>query len=178
MPLEFSVLIGLGAVVVCLLKGRYWWALGVLAALTISVVVVVATAGEIEQDLVSVLLVMVVPLVVSAGAVWLAFRPPRPGSYWDRIRSIDASGESRISTESGLRRFGRSVIGAFVGTVPAVAFMTVAIVVADTSDETQLAFAGIPFLFIGFIVGGAIGFYWVPRAPRRAPSDPSAPLPS
>ena len=32
MPLEFSVLIGLVAIVVCVLKGRYWSALGIFAS--------------------------------------------------------------------------------------------------------------------------------------------------
>ena len=176
MPLELSVLVGLAAVVICALKGRYWWALGIFAALSIAIVSVVTIAEDIEEDVVSGLLVLGVPLVIAAGAVWLSLRPPVLGSYWARLKATDTTGTRLIDREPGMRRFGRSLIGALVGTFPAIVFMTLAILAADTSDETQLAFAGIPFLFIGFIVGGAIGFHWVPRSATHPPTGPAAPL--
>lgn len=178
MPLEFSVLIGLGAVVVCALKGHYWWALGIVVALSIAVVGVVSVAEGLEEEAVSGLLVLGVPLVIAAGAVWLSLQGPLPGSYWARLKTTDAAGTRLITKEPGLRRFVRSLIGALVGTLPAIAFMALAILAADTGDEAQLAFAGIPFVFIGFLVGGAIGFHWVPRSATRPPAGPASPLPS
>ena len=176
MPLEFSVLIGLVAIVVCVLKGRYWSALGIFAALSVSVVGVVKIAEGVEEDLMSAIAIFGVPIVIAAVSVWLSLRPPEPDSYWARLRATDEAGRRLVDEEPGLRRFGRSVIGAVLGTLPAATFMAIVILAADTSDETQLSFAGIPFLFIGFIVGGAIGFHWVPRSVARSHKGPPAPL--
>ena len=143
MPLEFSVLIGLGAVVVCALKGHYWWALGIVVALSIAVVGVVSVAEGLEEDAVSGLLVLGVPLVIAAGAVWLSLQGPLPGSYWARLKTTDAAGTRLITKEPGLRRFGRSLIGALVGTLPAIAFMALAILSADTISDTATSRTGI-----------------------------------
>ena len=108
MTLELSVLIGLAAVVVCALKGRYWWALGALAALSIGVVGSVTVAENMEEDVLGGLLVVGVPLIVAFGALWLATQPPVPGSYWSRLRATDEAGTRLIEKERGGTRFGRS----------------------------------------------------------------------
>ena len=47
---------------------------------------------------------------------------------------------------------------------PAVAFIVVVSLLAETGDDAQLGFVGIPVGLLGAIVGGWIGFNWLPRS--------------
>jgi hypothetical protein len=178
--MELLVLVGIVAVVVTVLKGHPWPAIGVLAV-GVGLIVAIAVRGDATHGDVSTLTqtLMVVGFPVwSLLAVGVAVRPSTPTSPWARRNATDASGRPLMAAEPVPRRLGRALFGALVGLLPAAVFMAVAIATADTGDEAQLGFVGIPFGFLGAVLGAVIGFNWPPRLGNdptadRAPERPS-----
>ncbi len=163
---ELFALIGVAALVVTVLKGRAWVA-AVLVAAAAGLVVLVALRGDVSAGDVSTTTLV----LVTAGtplwalvAVLVAARPATTDSQWTRRRTVDASGRPLLASQPVRRRLGRAVLGAILGALPAVTLMAVVLAVADTGDEAQIAFVGIPFGAFGIAVGALIGYQWLPRS--------------
>jgi hypothetical protein len=171
--MELFVLVGVTALVITVLKGRGRLAAGVVAAAVALVAVMVALGDVSEGEISGVTLVLLAvgPLLWSVLAIWAATRPAEAGSYWDRRRSVDDAGVPVIASRPLWRRLARGLVGAMVGVLPALALMTAVLVAADTGDEAQIAFVGIPFGLVGLLIGGVVGFNWVPRS---GPGPPDA----
>lgn len=171
--MELLVLVGLVALVVTVLKGHPWPAIGVLGA-GVALIVAIALRGDATHGDVSTVtqtLTVVGFPVWSLLAIAVAARPSTPGSPWARRNATDAAGRPMLAAEPVHRRLGRALFGGFIGLLPAVVFMTIAIAAADTGDEAQLGFVGIPFGFLGLVLGAMIGFNW---PPRDAGDEPTA----
>jgi hypothetical protein len=141
-------LVGLCALVVCFLKGR--WLRGfMLVAGTAAVMLVAHRAGII---------------VGATGALVLALSDPVSGSWWDRFHGVDQEGNRILSREPRSRRTRRAALGVLVGVVPG----TIGLSLALTMTPGDVAAIGVGLSSIGAIVfgavvGGIIGFNWVPR---------------
>lgn len=162
--LELPVLIGLVATVFCFLKGRRRAGLAAIATGVLLLATIVALgdpgAGE-TPALNSFLWSLGMPLwaVVTLVLMWPA---AEPGSYWDRRFAVDGEGNRLLAHEPLLARFRRSLVGGLVGVLPAVVFMVGAASSLE-GDDAQIGFIGIPLGLFGLLLGGWIGFNWVPR---------------
>ncbi len=172
--MELFALVGVAAVVITVLKGRVWAAAAVVAAAA-GLVALVAVRGDVSAGDVSTTTLVLVTVGVPAwalAAVVVAARPATTDSQWMRRGMVDTSGRPLVASQPVGRRIRRSVLGAAVGAAPAVALMTVVIAAADTGDEAQLAFVGIPLGAFGIVVGALVGYHWVPRSALGAGAGP------
>lgn len=179
---ELFLIVGLGAVVVTVLKGHPWYALGVIAlgGLLVAALVVRGDSGAADVSLLTQVLLLGGFPLWGLAAVVAATRPAVAMSPWERRRAVDASGHRILDAEPPGRRFARSLAGAAIGALPAIAFMALVIAVAETGDQAQLAFLGLPIGAFGTLIGGWIGYTWVPRRsvpPAGHHPEPSSPQP-
>jgi hypothetical protein len=166
---ELLLVVGLGAIVVCVLKGR--WVRGV-AALTLGLIVVIA--GYVLSNVLSSFVpALIGNMAFALLAVILASHPAEPGSTWHRSAAVDSSGRRRVDGEPTSGRVGRALVGALLGLLPAVVFLVVVFAVVEifdlSGDTAQIAFLGPPFGVLGALAGAVIGFNWVPRRPSPVP---------
>ncbi|MEN8235583.1 MAG: hypothetical protein ABFR89_11765 [Actinomycetota bacterium] len=160
---ELFLMIGIGAIVICFLKGHRLYA--VLTLIGGGVVVVV---GTVLSDQTQSFLPALAGLVLFAGAAaYGAIRAARPGSAWDRSAAAESKPERRPSSQRTSRRLLHAGIGAILGMLPALLFMF-GVVIAGTifnwsGDTMQVGFVGLPFVPLGLIVGAVVGYQWVPR---------------
>ena len=141
-------LVGFCAVVVCCLKGR-WLEGFILVAGGAAVMWMAYQVGVIA---------------VAAGSVVLALPDPKPGSWWDRFHAVDMKGIRLLKQQPRPRRFRRAAVGVLLGAVPGAIGLSIADAV--TSGDDALLFVGlasIGAILLGALVGGIIGFNWVPR---------------
>lgn len=173
---ELPLLVGLGAIVVCFLKGRPVRATVTLlvgAILVVGGVAFTDTARGPGLDIIGV-------AAFAAAALWAALPPGEPGSPWVRAAAVDEHGRRRIDLEPRSRRRERAVTGALLGLAPAVVYVAVVMAVVEifdlSGDTAQIGFLGIPFALLGLLAGAVVGFHWVPRGAPPAPEEP-APAP-
>lgn len=161
--MELFLMIGIGAVVVCFLKGHRLYGILTLVgggAAAVGGMILSAQTESALPELVGLLLFL-------ATAIFGAFRPAVSGSVWLRSAAVGSEHERGPGKQPTSRRLLRAGVGAILGTLPALLFMF-GVVIAGTilgwsSDTLQVSFAGIPFVPLGFIVGAIIGFQWTPR---------------
>jgi hypothetical protein len=159
MSFELLLLVAAAAAITCFLKGRPGKGLVVL------VVLIGGTAAALAFSSAATDLILM-PLVAGI-ALFLAWPPAQPASYWDRHGAVDSYGSRLIDAEPESRRWARAVAGAVIGLLPGVLF-TAGVAVVDavvglTGDQAQIGFLGIPVAFFGMIGGALIGRHWVPR---------------
>jgi len=176
--MELFLPVSLVAAVVCFLKGNLRAAYAVVGSglALIAAIVVLEQGSEDVPAAISVLLTGGF-MAWAVLAVVAASRPAQPRSAWDRQSAVDPAGRRILDQEPMARRIVRTLLGGIAGTLPAVIFMALVIALADTGDEAQLAFIGIPIAMLGLLLGSWIGFNWVPRhkvenrsTQRRRPS--------
>ncbi len=109
-------LVGLGAVVVCCLKGR--WLRG-LILLTVGIAVMataIALAAAMNSDI-SGPVYLLAGLGTAGFGIVLALPVPEPGSWWDRFSAVDAEGTRLITVQTRSQRIRRAILGAVLGLV-------------------------------------------------------------
>lgn len=171
--MELFLLVSLVAAVVCFLKGNLRAASAVVGsglALVAAIVVLEQGSGDIPPIASTLLMGGFIAWAVLA--VVAASRPARAQSAWDRQSAVDPAGRRILDQEPKAARILRTLVGGVAGTLPAVIFMALVVALADTGDEAQLAFIGIPIALLGFLLGGWIGFNWVSRHKVRSRSTP------
>jgi hypothetical protein len=171
---ELSLFVGLGAIVVCFLKGR--WAEGLAAAaIGAALVGVLIVRGDTSAGDISALTLAVINVGFPAFAIvaaLLAWPSAKPDTYWDRRSAADADGILLLDKERPSRRVGRMVLGAFLGLVPALVFMFSVFLTLE-GDSAQIGFLGLPVGLFGMLFGGWIGYNWLPRtAPAETEREP------
>lgn len=172
--MELFLMVAIGAVVVCFLKGRRLYGI-----LTLIGGVVAVVGGSILSDQTKNGIWAVAGLLLFLGAATFgAFRPAVSGSVWLRSAAVGSQRERGPQKQPTSRRLLRTGVGAVLGMLPALLFMfgivTIGSILGWSSDTMQVSFAGIPFLPLGFIVGAIIGYRWVPRKSTEPPT-PAAP---
>ncbi len=159
---------GIVAIVVTIVKGHWRRGLGIAAlgiGLIVALVVSASSADEEDFSLAQGAWLAAI-LSWSVLAVLVASRPPKPESQWVRARTSDASGTPARSRQPTVKRLARSFLGALLGVTPSIALMGAVFLLAETGDEAQIAFVGIPLGVLGAGLGGWIGFNWVPHDSR------------
>jgi hypothetical protein len=167
---ELFLMIGIGSIVVCFLKGHRLY--GTLTLVGGGVAVV---GGTILSDQTGSFIPALVGLLMFTGAaIFGAFRPALSGSVWRRSATVESGSERGPAKQPTSRRVLRAGVGAILGTLPAVLFvfgiLTVGTVLGWSSDTLQISFVAIPFLPLGIIVGAIIGYQWVPRKSTGQPT--------
>ncbi len=162
--------VGLGAVVVCCLKGR--WRQGSLA---IAILVVVSALVGLRGDATAADVSLWTRAMMEGGflafviaAVFFASQPALSGTWWDRRSAVDLAGTRLIEKEPILRRVRRAAVGFVLGTVPGFLF-TLGVVVVDlivglSGDNAQIGFLGVGLAIYGAVAGTVVGFGWVSRS--------------
>jgi hypothetical protein len=161
---ELPVLVGLIATVFCFLKGRWRAGLGAIGIAILLLAAMLIRGAESTSDpsqLTSLLFFLGVPVWAVVSLI-LAMQSAEPGSFWDRRSATDVGGNHLLAQEPFVARLGRSVLGAFLGLLPAVVFM-VAVLSTLEGDDAQIGFIGLPFGLLGLLFGGWIGFDWLPK---------------
>lgn len=172
--MELFLMIGIGAIVACFLKGHRLY--GVLTLVGGGVAVV---GGTILSDQTGSFIPALVGLLFFTGAATFgAFRPAVSGSVWRRSATVESGSERGPAKQPTSRRMLRAGVGAILGTLPAVLFvigvLTVGTVLGWSGDTMQVSFVAIPFLPLGLIVGAIIGYQWVPRKSIGQPTAVSS----
>ncbi|MDH3499187.1 MAG: hypothetical protein OEM97_03615 [Acidimicrobiia bacterium] len=167
-----SLIVGLAATVVAFLKNRWrngFIALGIGAGMVgLLVARGDASAGDISTG--TILLSDIGFPLYAIASFLLALPAARPHSFWDRRKATVADGTLLLEQQSPASRFGRSVLGAFLGASPAVVFTLIVAAWVETGDEAQLGFIAIPFAVIGVVFGAWAGYHWLPRQDQDEPS--------
>lgn len=167
-----SLVLGLGAAVVAFLKHRWrngFVALGLGAGL-VALLIAQGDASAAHVSTETMLILQVGFPLYAIASILLAWPAARENSFWVRSKATDADGNLLVSQQSPASRFGHSVLGAFLGVSPAVAFTLVVAAWAETGDEAQLGFIAIPFALIGVLFGAWVGYCWVPRRKQNRSS--------
>lgn len=167
---ELFLMIGLGAVIVCFLKGHRLY--GTLTLVGGGVAVV---GGTILSDQTGSFVPTLVGLLLFTGAAMFgAFRSALSGSVWRRSATVELGSERGPAKQPTSRRLLRAGVGAILGTLPAVLFvlgvLTVGTVLGWSGDTMQIGFVAVPFLPLGLIIGAIIGYQWVPRKSAGEPT--------
>ena len=167
---EFFLMIGIGAIVVCFLKGYRLYATLTLVGGGVAVV-----GGTILSDQTGSFIPALVGIVLLMGAAMFgAFRPALSGSVWRRSATVESGSEPGPAKQPTSRRMLRAGVGAILGTLPALLFvigvLTVGTVLGWSGDTMQISFVAIPFLPLGLIVGAIIGYQWTPRKSAGEPT--------
>ena len=162
--MELFLLVALVSAVVCFLKGNLRAAYAVVGSgSALIAAIVVLEQGSDEVPAITSMLLTGGFVAWAVLAVVAASRPARPKSAWARRSAVDPAGRRILDQDPLAWRIVRSLFGAVAGTLPAIIFMSLVMALADTGDEAQVAFVGIPIALLGFLLGGWIGFNWVPR---------------
>ncbi len=156
----FFEAVGLGAVVVCCLKGR--WVRGlVLLAVGIAVV---ATAIVLSDALASGGPYLLGGVAFAGVGFALALPAAEPGSWWDRFSAVDAQGKRLITAQPRSQRMRRALLGIPLGLVPgAISFATGAAVAGDSEAMLSIGMMSIGLMLLGAVAAGIIGYNTVPR---------------
>ena len=102
---ELLLVVGIGAIVVCMLKGRVW-----RGAVGLGLGALAVVAGYVLSDtLDSAIPAILANTGFAVGAVLLATPAAEPGSPWIRAGSVDAQGGRRIDAEPMPRRPARTM---------------------------------------------------------------------
>ena len=164
---ELLLVGGLGAIVVCMLKGRVWRGAVGLGLGALAVVVGYVLSGRLDSAIPAIL----ANTGFAVGAVLLAMPAAEPASPWARAGAVDAQGRRRIDAEPTPRRLWRALLGGVIGLLPAILFILVVVVIVEAfdlpGDAAQVAFLGPPFGLLGALAGAVIGFNWVPKTSKR-----------
>jgi hypothetical protein len=168
---ELFLMIGLGAVIVCFLKGYRLY--GILTLIGGAAAVV--GGFNLSDRTGSPIPIYAGILLFLGAATFGAFRPALSESWWRRSATHKSGRQRDPGTETTSRRLLRAGIGAILGTLPGLLFIFGILIVGTirdwSSDSLQSSFAGIPFVPLGFIVGAVIGYLWVPRKSAREPTS-------
>lgn len=157
----FFEAVGLGAVVVCCLKGR--WVRGlVLLAVGIAVMAAVIVVSDALASGGPYLLGGV---AFAAVGFALALPAAEPGSWWDRFSAVDARGKRLITAQPRSQRMRRGLLGIRLGLIPgAVSFGIGAAVAGDSEAMLSIGVLSIGLMLLGAVARGIIGYNTVPRA--------------